>query len=128
MSAAALGMAYFFVLKSQTSFDVRWCRANVGEKIFRPWVTRMEERGVTTLPNTRVVDLVLDSERSRVCGIALADGSEIAADVVVLGVGVNALRNIVRSSPQLASVSEEFARMADLRWVGALGTHITSPA
>ena len=26
-AAAALGMAYFFVLKSQTAFDVRWCRA-----------------------------------------------------------------------------------------------------
>ena len=24
-AAAALGMAYFFVLKSQTAFDVRWC-------------------------------------------------------------------------------------------------------
>lgn len=40
-AAAALGMAYFFVLKSQTSFDVRWCRGNIGEKILGPWVKSM---------------------------------------------------------------------------------------
>ena len=39
-AAAALGMAYFFVLKSQGAFDVRWCRGNVGEKIFQPWARR----------------------------------------------------------------------------------------
>jgi flavin-dependent dehydrogenase len=108
-------MAYFFVLKSQNSFDVRWCRANVGERIFRPWVARMEERGVAMLPNTRITDLLLDDTASRVRGVALADGSELEADVVVLGVGASALRNIVRASSQLASVSDEFARMADLR-------------
>ena len=31
-AAAALGMAYFFVLKSQTAFDVRWCRGNIGRR------------------------------------------------------------------------------------------------
>ena len=40
-AAAALGMAYFFVLKSQNSFDVRWCKGNIGEKIFQPWVKHM---------------------------------------------------------------------------------------
>merc|ERR1719491_25331 len=32
-AAAALGMAYFFVLRGQNAFDVRWCRGNVGERI-----------------------------------------------------------------------------------------------
>mmetsp|Transcript_31932 Transcript_31932/g.36221 ORF Transcript_31932/g.36221 Transcript_31932/m.36221 type:complete len:652 (-) Transcript_31932:267-2222(-) len=41
-AAAALGMAYFFVLKSQNSFDVRWCKGNIGQKIFQPWVQQME--------------------------------------------------------------------------------------
>lgn len=40
-AAAALGMAYFFVLKSQNSFDVRWCKGNIGEKIMDPWVKYM---------------------------------------------------------------------------------------
>ena len=124
-------MAYFFVLKSQTSFDVRWCRANVGERVFRPWVSRMEAAGVGMLPNTRIADLLLDDEASRVRGVRLADGSEIEADVVVLGVGASALRNIVRASPQLASVSDEFARMADLRSPMCIlpvsYTHLTLP-
>ena len=46
-AAAALGMAYFFVLKEQTAFDVRWCRGNVGEKIFTPWCEELKDRGVT---------------------------------------------------------------------------------
>jgi Uncharacterized conserved protein len=32
---------YFFVLKSQNSFDVRWCKGNIGEKIMDPWVKFM---------------------------------------------------------------------------------------
>jgi len=43
-AAAALGMAYFFVLKSQNSFDVRWCKGNIGQKIFQPWVQQMENK------------------------------------------------------------------------------------
>uniref|UniRef100_A0A7S4B4U3 Amine oxidase domain-containing protein n=1 Tax=Chrysotila carterae TaxID=13221 RepID=A0A7S4B4U3_CHRCT len=54
-AAAALGMAYFFVLKHQTSFDVRWARGNVGEVIFAPWVEAMKARNVTFMQSTRVV-------------------------------------------------------------------------
>ena len=48
--------AYFFVLKHQTSFDVRWCKGNVGETIFKPWVEHMEARGVSFVPSARVTD------------------------------------------------------------------------
>ena len=44
-AAAALGMAYFFVLKSQTAFDVRWCKGNIGDLIFAPWCEKLRERG-----------------------------------------------------------------------------------
>jgi len=124
-AAAALGMAYFFVLKSQNSFDVRWCRGNVGEKIFSPWVDQMQERGVETLPNTRVADLIVDeNDSSMLRGVTLADGTELLADHVVLGVGVNALRNIVRASPTLATRSKEFAKMADLRGTDCMATRV----
>jgi uncharacterized protein with NAD-binding domain and iron-sulfur cluster len=53
-AAAALGMAYFFVLKSQNSFDVRCCRGNVGDLIFDPWVREMRSRGVVFQTCTRV--------------------------------------------------------------------------
>jgi len=124
-AAAALGMAYFFVLKSQNSFDVRWCRGNVGELIFRPWVERMEAAGVQTMPNTRVADLRVDpADASRLLGVELADGSVLEADHVVLGVGVGAMRNMVRSSPLLASRGPEFARMADLRGTDCMATRL----
>ena len=123
-AAAALGMAYFFVLKSQTSFDVRWCRGNVGDKIFRPWVEKMEGLGVELLHNTRVSDLELDSEDRVVRGVRLSDGRMLQADYVVLGTGVSALRNMVRSSPRLGSFSPELARCADLRGTDCLATRV----
>lgn len=43
-AAAALGMAYFFVLSNQKAFDVRWCKGNIGEQIFDPWVERMQSK------------------------------------------------------------------------------------
>ena len=45
-AAAAMGMAYFFVLKSQGAFDVRWCKGDVGELLFDPWVAQLAARGV----------------------------------------------------------------------------------
>ena len=124
-AAAALGMAYFFVLKSQNSFDVRWCRGNVGEKIFSPWVEQMQARGVETLANTRVADLIVDDSDPRVLrGVTLSDGTQLLADHVVLGVGVNALRNIVRASPTLATRSTEFSHMADLRGTDCMATRV----
>jgi uncharacterized protein with NAD-binding domain and iron-sulfur cluster len=123
-AAAALGMAYFFVLKSQTSFDVRWCRGNVGEKIFRPWVERMEALGVELLPSTRVGDLDIDPDGTTVRGVRLSDGRSLPADYVVLGVGAAALRGMVRASPQLAALSPELARCADLRGTDCVATRL----
>ena len=122
-AAAALGMAYFFVLKSQTSFDVRWCRGNVGDKIFRPWVAQMEAQGVKMLPSTRVTDLELAADGA-ISGVRLSDGTLVDADYVVLGVGVTALRNIVRSSPRLSALSPELANLADLRGTDCLATRL----
>jgi len=56
-------MAYFFVLKHQTSFDVRWCKGNVGERIFQPWVEQMRARGVTFLTSTRATGFVTAAQR-----------------------------------------------------------------
>jgi uncharacterized protein with NAD-binding domain and iron-sulfur cluster len=54
-AAAALGMAYFFVLKSQNSFDMRWCQGNVGDLIFDPWVREMRSRNVVFETCTHVM-------------------------------------------------------------------------
>ena len=93
-AAAALGMAYFFVLKHQNSFDVRWCKGNVGEKIFQPWVQQMQQRGVTFRQATRATGFVtavyttgraLFEDHPRVTVEWFASEAEAAAALDALG-------------------------------------------
>ena len=146
-AAAALGMAYFFVLKHQTSFDVRWCKGNVGERIFQPWVEQMEARGVQFVPSTRVTDFVTADKgsgairaiKARTTGgsplvtggtpqpdaSGKAENTEVTfeADEVVFAVGAAALNAMVRSSPALSQHSE-WRRFANLRGLSVLATRL----
>ena len=131
-AAAALGMAYFFVLKSQTSFDVRWCRGNIGDKIFQPWVEHMESEGegkqqVKFLTSTRVTGFDAKDDSNNICGIICSKngGAEVIleADAVVFAVGGAALSGMVRSST-LLSRKPEFRRYANLRGTGVLATRL----
>ncbi len=124
-AAAALGMAYFFVLKSQNSFDVRWCRGNIGDKIFDPWVKDMESRGVTFQTSTRVTGFGTsgDSITSIKCRTGTGEELALDADTVVFAVGAAALNGMVRNSPQLAEHAE-FRRFANLRGTGVLATRL----
>mmetsp|Transcript_5387 Transcript_5387/g.13535 ORF Transcript_5387/g.13535 Transcript_5387/m.13535 type:complete len:632 (+) Transcript_5387:158-2053(+) len=144
-AAAALGMAYFFVLKSQNSFDVRWCKGNIGEKIFRPWVEHMENKGgnqsrqsVEFLTSTRVVGFEKCAESGRKISKVLCetsngsvgDGKEsstqsvvLDSDEVVFAVGGAALGDFVRYCPVLAEHAE-FRRFPNLRGTGVLATRL----
>jgi len=142
-AAAALGMAYFFVLKHQTSFDVKWCKGNVGEKIFQPWVEQMKQRGVTFLPSTRATGFVTAAQRAGESGgpadaAAGSSGAEIAAvqcsvdggeqvtleaDTVVFAVGAQALASMVRGSAEL-SCHAEWRRYSRLRGTSVLATRL----
>ncbi len=136
-AAAALGMAYFFVLKSQNSFDVRWCKGNIGEKIFQPWVETMSNgEGVKFMTSTRVVGFENDkhdgSSCSQITRLICETQSEekdkkekviIEADKVVFAVGGAALSNMVKYSP-LLSKHAEFRRFANLRGTGVLATRL----
>ena len=133
-AAAALGMAYFFVLKSQNSFDVRWCKGNIGDKIFQPWVELMQgdddaDNGVKFMTCTRVVgfDGITEGGSNKITKVLCQrdDGEqvEINADTVVFGVGGAALNACVRNSPFLAK-SPEFRRFANLRGIGVLATRL----
>lgn len=127
-AAAALGMAYFFVLKSQTAFDVRWCRGNVGEKIFQPWVEQMESRGVEFVHSSRAVGFESEAgEMDKLTAVRCRDesGEErlVEADSVVFAVGASALAGLVRGCPLLAQ-HEEWRRFANLRGTSVLATRI----
>ena len=124
-AAAALGMAYFFVLKSQNSFDVRWCRGNVGDKIFDPWVRAMESKGVKFQTSTRVNGFETSGDHITSVVCSTVDGEKLAldADTVVFAVGAAALNGMVRNSLQLAQHAE-FRRFANLRGTGVLATRL----
>ena len=128
-AAAALGMAYFFVLKSQNSFDVRWCKGNIGDKIFEPWTKNMEngDEGVKFLTSTRVVGFKEDKASNKIstviCKGENSNEIELNADTVVFAVGGAALNGMVRNSPLLAKHAE-FRKFANLRGTGVLATRL----
>lgn len=139
-AAAALGMAYFFVLKSQNSFDVRWCRGNIGDLIFQPWVNYMQDVNNTSVYNpvkllssTKVVGLEMNNNQciSAVNCLKTATKNEenvdsmisLQADEVVFAVGGTALNAFVKNCPCLSQFSE-FRRFANLRGTSVLATRI----
>jgi uncharacterized protein with NAD-binding domain and iron-sulfur cluster len=133
-AAAALGMAYFFVLSNQKAFDVRWCKGNIGDKIFDPWVHRMktQDNPVTFQSATRVTGFEIGTNNSgskpSVSSIRCqVDGAKeetvMEADEVVFSIGAAALNSMVRNSPDLSSFAE-FRRFANLRGTSVLATRL----
>lgn len=120
-AAATLGMLYFFILAHQADFDVVWCRGTVGEKIFRPWVERIEKAGAKVLPKHRVTDLIIDSN-NRATGVVC--GNEVfEADAVIFAVGITGMKKIISSSPSLQSRAE-FRNVHNLGAIDVLATRL----
>jgi uncharacterized protein with NAD-binding domain and iron-sulfur cluster len=142
-AAAALGMAYFFVMANQNAFDVRWCKGNIGEKIFDPWIEKMKNK-VTFRTSTKVTGFSItgvegDDPRikPKIATVTCVDtvtkeDIHLMADHVVFAVGAAALNAMVRNSPNLSSISE-FRRYANLRGTSVLATrlyldqHVSTP-
>jgi uncharacterized protein with NAD-binding domain and iron-sulfur cluster len=130
-AAAALGMAYFFVLQSQSAFDVQWCRGNIGTVIFDPWVATMKDAGVNFCVSTRVTgfDIPKSNGGTKAAITSLQctrdDGStyDMPVDDVIFSVGAKALNSFVRFCPELAAWSE-FRRFANLRGTSVLATRL----
>ena len=119
-AAAALGMAYFFVLKGQKSFDVRWCKGNVGDRIFAPWCDELRNRGADLKFGTKVTGLEVSGGGVR--AVALDDGSTLACDDVVFAVGMRALKGLSKA-PSLANLPE-FRKFGNLRGTDVLATRL----
>ncbi|BAZ49477.1 amine oxidase [Nostoc sp. NIES-4103] len=119
-AAATLGMLYYFILAHQTDFDVVWCRGTVGEKIFRPWVERIEKAGAKVLPKHRVTDLIIENNQAKgvVCGDQVFD-----ADAVIFAVGITGMKKIVSTSASLQS-REEFRNLSNLGAIDVLATRL----
>jgi uncharacterized protein with NAD-binding domain and iron-sulfur cluster len=136
-AAAALGMAYFFVMANQNAFDVRWCKGNIGEMIFDPWMKKMEKQ-VTFKTSTKVtgfelynrpnIENGLQPTTTTISTVKCIDTTTneellLEADQVVFAVGAAALNGIVRSSPELSSLPD-FRRYANLRGTSVLATRL----
>jgi uncharacterized protein with NAD-binding domain and iron-sulfur cluster len=118
-AAATLGMLYFFILAHQPDFDVVWCRGTVGEKIFRPWLERMEKMNAQILTNHRVTDLIIEGNKATgvVCGDEVID-----ADAVIFAVGITGMKKIVSSSSSLHR--SEFQNLHNLGAIDVLATRL----
>lgn len=123
-AAAALGMAYFFVLQSQNAFDVQWCRGNIGSTILQPWIDRMIQQGLTYESSTKLVGVQVENDKltSLLCE---KDGTtfEMETDVVIFALGASALSRLVSTCPQLAQ-RPDFRKFANLRGTSVLATRL----
>ncbi|MBD2446653.1 FAD-dependent oxidoreductase [Nostoc sp. FACHB-152] len=120
-AAATLGMLYYFILAHQPNFDVVWCRGTVGEKIFRPWVEKIEKLGGKVLAKQRVTDVIVDNNNRAtgvVCGEQVFD-----ADAVIFAVGITGMKKIVSSSLSLQG-REEFRNLGNLGAIDVLATRL----
>jgi uncharacterized protein with NAD-binding domain and iron-sulfur cluster len=137
-AAAALGMAYFFVLSNQKAFDVRWCKGNIGEQIFDPWITRMTTQSNNPVKfqlSSRVTGFEVSQGPTtpKLSGVrCLVDGAGsgnstkvifLEADEVIFAVGASALNAMVRGSRELSTFAE-FRRFANLRGTSVLATRL----
>jgi len=120
-AAAALGMAYFFVLQSQKAFDVQWCRGNIGDCIFQAWLDQMD---IDMQASTKVTGFVIGDDEIQ--GVKCQQGdttTTIECDNVILAVGANALCNFAKFCPELAGYPE-FQGFANLRGTSVLATRV----
>jgi len=124
-AAAALGMAYFFVLQSQNAFDVQWCRGNIGQVIFDPWVKMMQDSGVEFQCDTRVTGFKFQDKTIAELECADANGTKSTkvVDDVIFAVGAKALNAFVRFCPELGRF-DEFQGFANLRGTSVLATRL----
>ncbi len=120
-AAAALGMLYYFILAHQPDFDVVWCRGTIGEKIFKPWIAKIEQAGGKVLTNKRVSDIVID-ESGRATGVKC--GTEFyVADAVISGVSIAGLKKIVDHSNSLNNYPQ-FCNLSNLKSIDVLATRL----
>ncbi|MEB3293414.1 MAG: FAD-dependent oxidoreductase [Synechococcales bacterium] len=126
-AAATLGMLYYFILAHQSDFDVVWCRGTVGDRIFRPWVAKIEQLGGRVLTGKRVTDVVLqangeNSPQPRVQRV-VCDRESFEADAVIFAVGVTGMQKIVAGSPTLSNLPE-FRNVMNLGAIDVVATRL----
>lgn len=122
-AAGALGMLYYFILAHQADFDVMWCNGTVGDRIFKPLVQKLTDNGGKIRTGCRVSDLVQDKTTGKVTDVKCQNGESFQADAVIFSVGINGMKNIVRSSPVLGS-HRYFTDIRNLKSIDVLAVRL----
>jgi uncharacterized protein with NAD-binding domain and iron-sulfur cluster len=123
-AAAALGMLYYYILGHQPDFDVVWCRGTVGDKIFRPWIERIQQVGGKVLTNRRVTDLQLAETSTGLQAQSIVCGDEVfEADAIIFAVGIGGMQKIVSNSSTLRNLPE-FCNLMNLGTIDVLATRL----
>lgn len=125
-AAAALGMAYFFVLQSQNAFDVQWCKGNIGKVVFDPFVDYLKLRGVEFRTSTKVTGFEVSEKNLSITTVVCMRNStatSLPVDNVILAVGAKALNAFSRFCPELSRFPE-FQRFSNLRGTSVLATRL----
>ncbi len=104
-AAAALSCFHVFALQSKGAFDVRWCRGSIAEKIFKPWASLLQSRGVEIRGSSKVTSITSDSSSDRKYLINVNNDAEwIECDAVIMAVGGTAMKRLVPQCPSLQTI------------------------
>ncbi|KAI2502491.1 hypothetical protein MHU86_11997 [Fragilaria crotonensis] len=104
-AAAALSCFHVFALQSKGAFDVRWCRGSIAEKIFKPWASLLQARGVEIRGSSKVTSITSDSSSTRKYLINVHNDSEsIECDAIIMAVGGTAMKRLVPQCPPLQTI------------------------
>ena len=81
------------------------------ERLWIPLIAQLRERGVDIRFNSRVAEILHDSEQDRVTGVRLEDGSELSADLVVSAMPVHSLRKVMSDSMRTHAVLDNLKHL-----------------
>jgi len=127
-SARTIGTIYLQLLFGQfdpTRPTERVLNAPTNEAWIDPWVRHLESLGVDCRPNTPVERL--ESDRTHVTGVVLADGETVSADEYVLAVPVEVAPVFV--TPALQRLAPELGRIdrLDTAWMSGIQFYLSEP-
>lgn len=111
-AAATLAMIYYFIIAHQKDFDLVWCRGTIKEKIFKPWMDSMKNRGCKFLEGRRVTEFAFDEETGCITEVFCGKES-LKADAVILAVGISTMQDIIHNSAALCT-RVEFLKVLNL--------------
>lgn len=120
-AAETLKLLNFYALQHQESFDVRWCRGSVADKIFAPLVKSLTERGAQCRFGTAAARVDVDGDRAT--RVITADGDAIEADTIIFAVGIKGMQALVSASPGLAA-RPEFRAINTLRTIDCISARL----